>query len=69
MKGNNSPRWITARFDSRCNNCQKAIKKGVKAFYYPNDKYILCESCGFPKYREMRDLMEYEDSCAERCGL
>lgn len=44
------PRWIKARFTSRCSRkcCHREIKKGDDAFYYPNGKKILCDAdeCG-----------------------
>lgn len=38
------PRWITARFDSKC-QCGKAIRRGTRIFYYPNGKTALCADC------------------------
>jgi hypothetical protein len=39
------PRWITARFNSKC-PCGHDIKKGERTFYYPRTKAALCGKCG-----------------------
>ena len=40
------PYWLNARFASVC-SCGKAIKKGDRIFYYPNEKKAVCEDpCG-----------------------
>jgi hypothetical protein len=40
------PRWITARFNSKC-PCGHDIKKGERSFYYPHTKTALCaKPCG-----------------------
>jgi hypothetical protein len=40
------PRWITARFDSKC-PCGNIIKRGERIFYYPRTRTVLCENpCG-----------------------
>ena len=46
------PRWITARFDSRCKQCGADIRKGGRLLYYPNGKAAYCEPCGEPRSRE-----------------
>ena len=40
------PRWIKARFNSKCEKCQGPIKKGEQAYYFPNGKSIQCHECG-----------------------
>ncbi len=40
------PRWITARFPSKCAKCGQPINKGERAFYYPNGKQIFAVPCG-----------------------
>ena len=46
MKYNNDPKWITAKFDSKCHGCEESILKEDDIFYYPLDKSVFCESCG-----------------------
>ena len=48
------PLWIKAKFLSVCCRCKRQIKKGDKAFYYPNSKTIYCESdsCGKQEERD-----------------
>ena len=50
------PRWLTARFESKCCNksCNATIKKGEEAYYYPSDKTIYCkrEDCGQQRSRQ-----------------
>jgi hypothetical protein len=41
----NDPRWITARFNSKC-DCGKPIRKSERVFYYPSGKQCLCPDCG-----------------------
>lgn len=42
------PKWINAKFNSRCHRCQCEIKKGDKLFYYPRCKTVYCDKddCG-----------------------
>jgi hypothetical protein len=44
------PYWLDARFDGKCAGdkgaCQVAIRKGERAFYYPNSRMILAKACG-----------------------
>jgi len=44
----NDPRWITARFDSKCANlhCSTPVRKGQQTYYYPLVKATYCQSCG-----------------------
>ena len=36
----NDPRIIVARFDSKCKETNKPIKKGQECLYYPTDKTV-----------------------------
>ena len=47
-QGYADPRWITARFNSQCHgrDCAQVIRKGERAFYYPNGKRIYAVACG-----------------------
>lgn len=40
------PKWITAKFNSTCNDCAAPISKGANAFYFPATKAIHCAECG-----------------------
>lgn len=40
------PHWLTARFTSKCHHCAQPIRKGARAFYYPNGRKIYGEACG-----------------------
>ncbi len=40
------PRWITARFKSKCTGCDAPISKGDSAFYFPNGKSLYGDKCG-----------------------
>lgn len=38
------PYWLTAKWEGTC-HCGGTIKKGQRAFYYPNGKRLLCAPC------------------------
>jgi hypothetical protein len=42
------PRWISAKYPSKCAHCGHAIARGERAFYYPNGRYLFCkhDDCG-----------------------
>ena len=42
------PRWIEARFPGTCGgkDCQQAIRRGDRVFYYPNSRTVLAKDCG-----------------------
>jgi len=42
------PRWINVRFDGTCARCQRPVRHGERAFYYPEDRSLYCdgEKCG-----------------------
>lgn len=40
------PRWITARFPSKCQKCKAAVPKGAAAFYYPRTRTLYGKACG-----------------------
>ncbi len=42
------PRWLTVRYPCRCHTCGTEIKRGERAYYYPNGKTMLCgrDACG-----------------------
>ena len=46
MRYNQDPKWIIAKFDSKCHGCNESILKDSDMFYYPSDKSVFCESCG-----------------------
>lgn len=57
------PRWIIARFESKCSKCGKSVKRGEKIFYYPRTKSVFCDSpgCGGNAERDFRNMCEQED--------
>ena len=40
------PRYMTARFPSKCDGCQADIRKGERIFYYPNGHKAYGDKCG-----------------------
>jgi hypothetical protein len=43
------PYWMTARYPGTCRQCGRTIKRGERAFYYPNGKHLFCATgrdCG-----------------------
>ena len=42
------PYWMNVRFPGTCRKCGRQIKRGERAFYYPNGKHLFCEAapCG-----------------------
>ena len=55
----NDPRWITAKFTSKCSKCGQSIQTGESIFYYPLGKKVLCkgDDCSGQASREF-------DACA-----
>lgn len=67
----NDPRWITVKFGSPvCTRCKTTIRKGSEAFYYPNDKTMLCagESCGKQESRNFQAASFDEDVMSSQFG-
>ena len=61
------PYWLTVKFAGReCSHCKKKMTVGVRAFYYPQDKTMLCmnDDCGLKASRELDaddfDQAQYE---------
>jgi hypothetical protein len=48
------PRWINVRFEGECVHCKLQIRRGERAFYYPEDHSLYCEAeeCGKAASRE-----------------
>jgi hypothetical protein len=42
---NRFPRWITAKFASRCGRCRTEIAKGAKLYWYPVERQAHCKAC------------------------
>ena len=42
------PRWIEVRFEGECAKCKRPIRRGERAFFYPEDRALYCdgEECG-----------------------
>jgi hypothetical protein len=71
------PRWITARYSTRCSRCTVPINKGDNAFYYPGSKTIYCagecgqtESNNFNSYADDDDSMfgQFSGMALDYCG-
>ena len=47
-KYRSDPRWINVRFDGSCVCCRGVIRRGDRAFYYPQERSLYCEreNCG-----------------------
>jgi hypothetical protein len=48
------PRWINVKFDGECARCERPVRCGERAFYYPEDRSLYCggEECGKAASRE-----------------
>jgi ribosomal protein L32 len=46
MRYKNDPKWIKAKYYSKCSKCGKEILKQSACFWYPLDKSVYCEECG-----------------------
>ena len=41
------PRWLdSVRYPAVCTRCGKPIKRGDRAFYYPNGRHLYCDGPG-----------------------
>jgi hypothetical protein len=47
-KYKSDPRWISVKFDGSCARCKSVIRRGERAFYYPQNRSLYCErdNCG-----------------------
>jgi hypothetical protein len=56
------PRWITAKFNSKCHKCGLAIVKGGNVWYYPGPKYAMCDrqDCGKQAARNFNAAIQDE---------
>jgi uncharacterized protein with PIN domain len=55
------PRWITAKYGSRCPKCNKGIRSGDRGFYYPRTRSLYCESCGRTAEQDFLNMVEAEE--------
>jgi len=39
------PRWLTTRYPGKCASCNADVPQGVRAFYYPIGRKLLCPAC------------------------
>jgi hypothetical protein len=46
MRYKNDPKWIKAKYYSKCSKCQKEILKQTNCYWYPLSKSVYCECCG-----------------------
>jgi len=56
---NLDPRYITTKFKSTCNTCEKSLPKGTTAIYFPASK-VCCVHCGEPDFRAFQESVEDE---------
>jgi len=42
MQYKDDPREITVKYNCKCQECGKELKKGEKAIYYPKGKAMFC---------------------------
>jgi hypothetical protein len=57
------PRWINVKFDGSCARCKSVIRRGERAFYYPQDRSLYCEgdNCGQTASRDFSARVFDED--------
>ena len=59
----NDPKWIKAKFDSSCKQCNNPIKRNEDIYYFPIGKNVYCHVCGeihsslFESERQDEDFM------------
>lgn len=61
MRYKGDPTRLIARFAGVCTDCRATIKRGQAAYYWPNGKYLYCEKCGEPRFREFLSMAADED--------
>jgi hypothetical protein len=57
---NLDPRYITTKFKSTCNTCEKSLPKGTTAIYFPATRKVCCVPCGEPDFRAFQESVEDE---------
>jgi len=57
------PYWLTTRYAGECKGCGREIKRGERAFWYPNGRALYCgdDACGQQQYREFSAAAFDED--------
>ncbi len=56
MRKTREPRILTSRFESKCAETGKVIKKGETCVYYPSSKDVFhTSSKQYQEYKEMKD--------------
>lgn len=62
MTYKNDPKWISAKFTSRCSKCKEPIFKGQRIFWYPKCKSVFCDSatCGQKEASSFNDAAQDE---------
>ena len=63
-KSRSDPRWINVKFNGSCGRCKSVIRRGERAFYYPQDRSLYCEreNCGQAASRDFRAHVFDEES-------
>ena len=55
------PKWIKAKFNSKCHECGETISKNEDVFYYPIGKTVYCSKCGEKHSNEFELARQDED--------
>ena len=63
-KSRSDPRWINVKSNGSCGRCKSVIRRGERAFYYPQDRSLYCEreNCGQAASRDFRAHVFDEES-------
>jgi hypothetical protein len=65
MARGRDPYWLTGtKWDGFCSKCNGSIRKGSRAFYYPNARTMLCDAdaCGGQASRDFNAAVADERS-------
>jgi hypothetical protein len=63
-KYKSDPRWINVKFEGGCVRCKWPIRRGERAFYYPEGRSLYCdrENCGQAASREFTACLSDEEN-------
>jgi hypothetical protein len=59
----NDPYWITAKWAGKCAKCGAPIKRGERAFYYPQERRLYSGECAEQAASDFQALAADEESC------
>lgn len=57
----NDPRWIQAKFASKCSKCKEHIGKGEVIYYYPLTKDVFSGECAKAAEKDFNSMLEQEN--------